>query len=231
MPLHINCQLPHQTQMPCHRVWHATPFAIQCPFAMPCQTATHANCQSDMLHNKLQFDAIILSPSSNCGRDWSKWSSPSKRAHAHSPSNSHLHSGSPPHQRRRCHASTDCSCQSPNPRRSHQGFNNKARSKGGEQPFFPGGTVACGSSACAICLGHHKHKYTKCSATKLWNRGKTCVCRNKQGRLVTMDGLPICFSFQTPAGCSETTHPARHTCSGCGKSGHGTQQCFLTQKV
>ena len=217
--------------MPCHHVRHATPFAIQHPFAMPYQTATHANHHSDTLHNELQFDAIILSPSSNHGRDWSKRSSPSKRTRARSPSNSRSCSGSPPRQRRRRHASTEHSRRSPNPRCSQRGSNNKARGKGGDQSFFQGGTAARGGSACAVCLGRHEHKYAKCSATKLWNGGKTCVRRNEQGRLVTVDGLPICFSFQTPTGCSETTHPTRHTCSGCGKSGHGAQQCSLTQKV
>ena len=177
----------------------------------------------------------MLSPSSSHRRDWSKRSSPNKRAHARSPSNScsHLHSrsGSPPHQRRRRHASVDRSCQSPNSWCSHRGQGSKGKGKSGEQSFFQGGKTARGGSACAICLGHHKHKYAKCSAAKLWSGGKTCVCRNEQGRLVTIDGLPICFSFQTPAGCSETTHPTRHTCSGCGKPGHGAQQCPLTQKI
>ena len=33
----------------------------------------------------------------------------------------------------------------------------------GEQSFFQGGTVACGGSACAICLECHEHKYTTSS--------------------------------------------------------------------
>ena len=177
----------------------------------------------------------MLSPSSSRGRDWSKRSSPNKRACACSPSNSRSHScscsDSPPHQHRRRHASMDRSRRSPNSRRSHRGQGNKGKGKNGEQSFFQGNTTARGSSACAVCLGCHQHKYTKCSAAKLWSSGKTCVHRNEQGRLITINGLPICFSFQTPAGCSETTHPTRHTCSGCGKSGHGAQECPLTQKV
>ena len=177
----------------------------------------------------------MLSPSSNRGRDWSKRSSPNKRTRACSPSNSRSRSrsrsDSPPRQRRRRHASVDRSRRSPNSRRSHRGQGNKGKGKSGEQSFFQGGTTARGGSACAVCLGRHEHEYAKCSAAKLWSGGKVCVGRNEQGRLVTIDGLPICFSFQTPAGCSETTHPTRHTCSGCGKSGHGAQQCPLTQKI
>ena len=173
----------------------------------------------------------MLSPSSSCGRDWLKRLSPNKRACACSPSNLCLHSGSPPCQRRRCHASADRSRRSPNSWHSHQGQGNKGKGKSTEQLFFQGGTMVRGSSACAVCLGHPKHKYAKCSAAKLWSGGKTCMHRNEQGRLITVDGLPICFSFQTLAGCPETTHPTRHTCSGCGESRHGAQQCPRTQKI
>ena len=133
----------------------------------------------------------MLSPSSNRGRDWSKRSN--SRSHSHS------RSDSPPRQRRRRHASVDRSRRSPNSRCSHRGQGIKGKGKSGEQLFFQGGTTARGGSACAICLGRHEHEYVKCSAAKLWSGGKVCVRRNEQGRLVTIDGLPICFSFQTPA--------------------------------
>ena len=232
------CQYPNATSccLPCHVFYLAMPTANR---HLPCHTLPTANNANSCLACcaiNLQFDAIMLSPSSSSrGRDWSKRSSPNKRARARSPSNSRSRSrsrsGSPLRQRRRHHTSVERSRRSPNARRSHRGSNNKAKGKSGDQVFFQGGTGARGGSACAVCLGRHEHEYAKCSAAKLWNGGKVCVRRNEQGRLVTVDGLPICFSFQTPAGCSETTHPTRHTCSGCGKSGHGAQQCALIQKV
>ena len=213
--------------MPCH--------CHTMPLAMPCQTATRANCQPQhdaqwtivrchhpvpLLQSRKGLVQAVF-PQQESSRPF-----PLELALMIT-----LAFWLPSRQRRRRHASSERSRRSPNPRRSQRSSNNKPRGKGGEQSFFQGGTAARGGSACAVCLGRHEHKYAKCSATKLWNGGKTCVCRNEQGRLITVDGLPICFSFQTPAGCSETTHPTRHTCSGCGKSGHGAQQCSLTQKV
>ena len=81
-----------------------------------------------------------------------------------------------------------------------------------------------------FCLGRHEHKYAKCSATKLWNRKKTFIRRNEQARLIFLNGLPICFNFQTMVGCQDTPHLSRHICSGCRVSGHGAQRCPQTQK-
>jgi len=177
----------------------------------------------------------MLSPAISRERDRSNRSSPSKRTHARSPPNSRSrscsHSGSPPCQRRCRYASVERSHQNSSPRCSHRQPSTRGKGRGSDQTFFQGGTAARGGSACAICLGRHEHEYAKCAAAKLWNGGKVWVCRNKHGRLVRIDDLPICFNFQTPAGCSDTTHPARHTCSGCGKSGHGAQQCSQTQKA
>ena len=245
MPLQSPARIPPassanrhaNTLMPRHAIYHAIFLHLAMPTAnchLPCHalpTANNANPCLAWYTINLQFDTIMLSPSSSRGRDWSKRSSPNKRARARSPSNSRSRSGSPLRQRRRRHTSVERSRRSPNSRRSHRGPSNKAKGKSGDQAFFQGGTGARGGSACAVCLGRHEHEYAKCSAAKLWNGGKACVRRNEQGRLVTVDGLPICFTFQTLAGCSETTHPTRHTCSGCGKSGHGAQQCPLTQQV
>ena len=177
----------------------------------------------------------MLSPAVDRERERSKRSSPSKRSRAHSPSDSHSRSrscsNSPSRQRRRRHPSAERTYRSPNPRRNNRNPSSRGKGKGGEQSFFQGGTAARGASACVVCLGRHEHEYAKCSATKLWNGGKTWVRRNDSGRLISVEGLPICFSFQTSAGCSDTTHPTRHTCSGCGKSGHGAQQCPLVQKI
>lgn len=182
-----------------------------------------------------KFDAVMLSPTVD--RDRSKRSSPHKRGRAHSRSGAPSHSRSrsrsfsPSRQRRRRYPSPDRTYRSPNPRRSHRNPSGREKGKGGDQAFFQRGTAARGGSACAVCLGRHEHEFGKCSAPKLWNGGKTWVRRGENGRLVSLDGLPICFTFQTPAGCSDTTHPTRHTCSGCGKSGHGAQLCPLVQKA
>ena len=106
----------------------------------------------------------------------------------------------------------------------------KAKGRNANPSFFQGGTVGCGTSTCAVCLGCHEHEYAKCSASKLWNGGKVCVQRNEQGQLVFLDDLPVCFNFQTLVGCSDPSHPSQHICSGYGKSGHGAQQCAQAQK-
>lgn len=184
-----------------------------------------------------KLDAIALSPALGRDRRSSRMgssSSPSKRGRVHSPSRSRSRSRShsPPRQRRRRYASPEHSSRDANSqgRRNRHATNGRGRNRNNNPSFFQGGTAGRGTSACAVCLGRHEHDYAKCSATKLWNGGKVWVRRADNGRLVSIDGLPICFSFQTSAGCSDTTHPSRHTCSGCGKSGHGAQQCPQVQK-
>ena len=135
---------------------------------------------------------------------------PTKWSHALSSSRSRScsHSHSPPCHRR-CHYAS--------PERTSRDFNVQGRcnchTTGGKgrnanPSFFQGGTAGCGTSACAVCLGRHEHEYTKCSISKLWNGGKVCVRRNEQGHLVFLDGLPVCFNFQTLGGCSDSSHPS-----------------------
>ena len=154
-------------------------------------------------------------------------SSPTKRPCAQSPSRSRScsRSHSPARHRRRKYVSPNA-----HGRRTRLTSNNKGKGKGSNPSFFQSGTAASGTSACAVCLGRHEHEYAKCTATKLWNGKKTFIRRNEQGRLVFLDGLPICFNFQTMAGCSDGSHPSRHICSGCGTSGHGAQHCAQAQK-
>jgi len=160
--------------------------------------------------------------------------SPSKRSCVRSPSCSHScsRSPSPPRHHKRRHGSPDHNHRNNylRGRRGHATTSGKGKGGGSIPSFFQGGTAVCGSSTCVVCLGHHEHDYAKCDASKLWNGAKACVRRNEHGWLVFLDGLPLCFSFQTMAGCSDTSHPSRHVCSGCGKSGHGTQQCAQAQK-
>lgn len=207
----------------------ATPLHIP---AMPLHMPTMPHTRQPM-QTVPQLDAIALSPALDRGRGRSKtsgFSSPSKRSRAHSSSRSRSRSRShsPPRHRQRRYASPDRSSRDTNTQgRKNRG---KGKSKNTNTSFFQGGTAARGASACAVCLGRHEHEYAKCAASKLWNGGKVCVRRNEQGRLVFLDGLPVCFSFQTLAGCSDPSHPSRHICSGCGKSGHGAQQCAQAQK-
>ena len=90
--------------------------------------------------------------------------------------------------------------------------------------FFQSGTGPCGG-ACAVCLNHHKHNFSKCDGVKLWDGSVGSPRKNKQGRLVAANGLPICFDWQMPQGCASTSHSDRHRCSGCGKTNHGAQTC------
>lgn len=167
---------------------------------MPLRTPAMPSCTPAMPHTCQpmqtvpQLDAIALSPALDWGRGCSKMSgfaSPSKRSRAHSSSRSRSHS--PPRHCQCLYASPDRSSRDTNT----QGRKNcgKGRSKNTNTSFFQGGTAARGASTCAVCLGHHKHKYAKCAASKLWNGGKVCMRRNEQGRLVFLDGLPVCFSF------------------------------------
>ena len=134
--------------------------------------------------------------------------SPTKRSRALSSLRSRSHSP-PCHHRRRYaspeHMSRDSNMQGRHNRHTTGG---KGKGRNANPSFFQGGTAGRGTSACAVCLGRHKHKYAKCSASKLWNGGRVCVRRNEQGRLIFLDGLPVCFNFQTLAGCSDQSHPS-----------------------
>ena len=98
------------------------------------------------------------------------------------------------------------------------------------RPSFPAGASSRGPSACAICLGRHRHEISKCCSETLWNGEKARCHRNDQGRLVSPAGLIICSDWQRPNGCSTSGAGHRHECSGCGKNDHGAQECPRTQK-
>ncbi|KAN0140696.1 hypothetical protein V8E53_001523 [Lactarius tabidus] len=59
---------------------------------------------------------------------------------------------------------------------------------------------------CVVCLGRHEHSFTKCDEPKLWDGTPNAVCKNEQGRLVALDGLPLCFDWQF-RGCIYSSHP------------------------
>ena len=218
---------------------HAMPRTLHMPYHSykPLPHHAHAILSRHLVSSASQLDAIALSPVLSWERGrvrTSGSSSPTKRSRARSSSDScsRSRSHSPPRHRRRRYASPERTPRSSNAqgKRNRHTTGGKSKGRNANPSFFQGGTAGRGTSACAVCLGHHEHEYAKCSASKLWNGGKVCVRRNEQGQLIFLDGLPVCFNFQTLAGCSDTSHPSRHICSGCGKSGHGAQQCAQAQK-
>jgi hypothetical protein len=99
-----------------------------------------------------------------------------------------------------------------------------------KQEFFQAGTGPRGG-VCAVCLSRHEHTFAKCEEPKLWDGSPGATRKNEQGRLVTADGLPLCFDWQVPRGCKSTSHPDRHCCSGCGRVDHGAQGCPRAEKA
>jgi hypothetical protein len=95
--------------------------------------------------------------------------------------------------------------------------------------FHPGASTRI-PSACAICLGRHRHEIRKCSSGTLWSGEKAHCRRNDQGRLINPGGIIICSNWQRPFGCTSARAGHSHECSGCGKNDHGAQECPRTQK-
>ena len=57
------------------------------------------------------------------------------------------------------------------------------------------------------------------------------LCVKKLARLTHLSWWsPSFFQFPNSGGCSDSSHPSQHICSGCRKSGHGAQQCAQEQK-
>jgi hypothetical protein len=63
--------------------------------------------------------------------------------------------------------------------------------------FFHTSSGPCGR-VCAVCLGRHKHNFSKCKGPKLWDRSPGAARKNEQGRLVTTDSSSLCFDWQVP---------------------------------
>ena len=59
--------------------------------------------------------------------------------------------------------------------RKNHNASGKSRDRNGNTSFFQGGTAVHGTSTCAVCLGCHKHKYTKCTESKLLNGEEVCM--------------------------------------------------------
>ncbi|KAJ7053021.1 hypothetical protein C8F01DRAFT_997293 [Mycena amicta] len=97
--------------------------------------------------------------------------------------------------------------------------------------FFQQGTTRSdGLSACAVCLGRHRHSVRDCNSPTLWNGStKAHSKRNADGRLVNAQGDALCLNWQRSS--CESNHSSHHECSGCGSTNHGAQKCHLTQKL
>lgn len=164
-----------------------------------------------------------------------KSSSPQKHSHG---SFSQSRSPSPPYRPRqdspRKRIRSDSPTRNPSSSQNHsRDYSRRSYSRSQrhnhDNSGFRGSTDSRPSGVCASCLGCHKWSYATCNTSTLWNRQKGKARKNSQGRLVTADGLILCFDWQLPAGCQMSSHPEKHRCSGCGKSNHGAQSCPLAE--
>jgi hypothetical protein len=98
------------------------------------------------------------------------------------------------------------------------------------KPSFRNSAGTFSPSACAVCLGRHRHNVRTCNSTTTFNGGETKTRRSENGRLVCISsGSVLCSDWQRPTGCSATDHPLRHICSGCESLDHGAQVCPRAQ--
>ena len=181
-----------------------------------------SRCRTTLIHSQIRrrADAAFeaATPSRRCrerGRE-SRFRSRSRSPYRAESSRKRRRSPSPHDQ------------ESPSDRREKRARNSTKYTKKPE--FFQSGAGPRGG-VCAACLGRHDHPFAKCEGAKLWDGTPSAARKNDQGRLVAMDGLPICFDWQVPKGCASTSHPERHRCSGCGKTGHGAQLCPRAEKA
>ncbi|KAF8172747.1 hypothetical protein BJ912DRAFT_839910, partial [Pholiota molesta] len=84
--------------------------------------------------------------------------------------------------------------------------------KNGAQ-VFGAGTSPDSPSACAICLGRHRHDISRCSSETLWDGNAARCKRNERGRLVNPEGIVICSDWQRPRSCSSESPHHIHECS------------------
>ena len=82
----------------------------------------------------------------------------------------------------------------------------------------------CGR-VCVVCLGRHEHSFAKCEDAILWDSSANAAQKSKQGQLVAVNRLPLCFDWQILRGCAAVSHPDWHRCLGCGRPDHGAQGC------
>lgn len=86
-------------------------------------------------------------------------------------------------------------------------------------------------SACAVCLGRHRHVVSQCNSKTRWNGGAARCTRNPEGRICNPNGTQLCMEWQKPKGCTSQMHDSKHECAGCGSASHGAQRCPLAEGV
>ena len=99
------------------------------------------------------------------------------------------------------------------------------------KPPFRSSAATSSPSACAICLGRHRHNIRACNSATTFDGGEAKTRRGENGRLICISsGFFLCSDWQRPARCPVADHPKRHLCSGCEKPDHGAQDCPRAQK-
>ncbi|KAF8151702.1 hypothetical protein B0H34DRAFT_616616, partial [Crassisporium funariophilum] len=68
-------------------------------------------------------------------------------------------------------------------------------------------------SACAVCLGRHRHDIGKCVSDTLWDGNSSRCKRNERGRLVNPEGIILCSDWQRPQSCNSPSPSHVHECS------------------
>lgn len=97
---------------------------------------------------------------------------------------------------------------------------------------FPVGAGRTGSFACVLCLVCFHHNIHKCAAELLWDGcTKTHCSRNSAGHLVNPEGQELCYDWQRPNSCTNTSHSHVHECSGCRSKEHSAQGCSLSETL
>ena len=129
-------------------------------------------------------------------------STPSWRHHERGcGSGSWAHSRSPPglesSRKHSCSRSLKYEQGSPLERREKWSRDSVQRPTRDRLEFFQSSTGPRGG-ACTVCLGHHEHTFSKCDGAKLWDGSARSARKNKQGRLVAANRLPLCFNWQMP---------------------------------
>lgn len=102
----------------------------------------------------------------------------------------------------------------------------------GSSSVFGSGASTGGFSACAVCLGRHRHSVRECRATRTWDEAHATFATRHEGKLVRRsDNSQLCFDWQRPMGCRGRSHDAVHICSGCGDAAHGANGCPRAQRA
>ncbi|KAG2048542.1 hypothetical protein BDR06DRAFT_830034, partial [Suillus hirtellus] len=83
---------------------------------------------------------------------------------------------------------------------------------------------------CALCLGHFRHNIHKCITKLLWDGcTKACCSHNSAGHLINPEGHELCYNWQRPNSCTNTSHLHMHKCLECRSKEHGAQGCSLSE--